>query len=443
MVVAGLVAPRLSLLPLPLDIVLLAAFLFDGRRARRTRLTAVRRLPPLLIQGEAAEISVEIELRDRRPVSVILREGLDPGVAAQPVRHRLEISAGGGASWTYGLTPRRRGNHRLEALSARVLGPWRLAWSDLELLPSENVRVYPQVRWGGPVGRLLELAQRRQLGFTPARARGLGTEPYALRQYLPGDAPGRIHWKATARHGRLIVREDTWERGTRLLILLDAARSMAAVEGEKSKLDSALAAALSLTRVAAARGDRVTLLAFSDRVDRIVRAASGPRGPAAAYRLLYDLEARLVEPAYDIAVEEAARLESRQATVVLFTSVLDLASAELLRQALTTLRRRHRIVLVNLEDADLTRLAWQPPTSVLEAFAKVSALEILLANRELALRLRRSGIRVAAAPADRLALETLDTYLGMQRGKRTREARARHIGSSRPPARPAVPASTI
>ena len=41
---------------------------------------------------------------------------------------------------------------------------------------------------------------------------------------VPGDPPLRIHWKASARHDRLISREDTWERGARLLVLLDCAR---------------------------------------------------------------------------------------------------------------------------------------------------------------------------------------------------------------------------
>jgi len=159
----------------------------------------------------------------------------------------------------------------------------------------------------------------------------------------------------------------------------------------------------------------VTLLTFSNRVERVVRVASGARGASSAYRQLYDAEARLTEPAYDLALEHAAGLESRQATLVLFTSVLDLASAEVLRRSLTQLRRRHRPVLVNLEDAQLARLAWDAPRSALEAFAKVSALEILLANRDLGFRLRRAGIRVASAPADGLALEALETYLEMER----------------------------
>ena len=368
------------------------------------------------MQGQPAQVHVEVSSGERRVVSAVLREGLHPALATGPERWRAEIPFGGRLTWQYALTPRQRGAVRLGADGpcAGTLA-WPRGRTGSSSLP-RRCGVYPQIRWGGFVGTLLQLAQRRQLGLTPMRLRGQGSEPYALRPYLPGDPPSKIHWKATARHGRLIVREETWERGTRLVLLLDTGRSMAGIEGTRSKLDAALAAALVLTRVAQSRGDHVSLVAFSDRVERIARLPSGARGAGVAYRLFYDLEARLAEPAFELAFEQAARLESRRATVVLFTSVLDLGSAELLRRGLQALVRRHRVLLVNLEDADLSRLAWGPPSSALEAFAKVSALEILEANRELAVLLRRSGITVASAPSDRLALETLDAYLDRARG---------------------------
>ena len=179
--------------------------------------------------------------------------------------------------------------------------------------------------------------------------------------------------------------------------------------------DHALAAALALTRVAASRGDRVTLAAFSDRVERSVRVHSGHRSIHAAYGALYDLQTRLAEPAFDLAAETAMSLESRRSTVVLLTSVVDLAAAELLRRAVLRLERRHRPILVNLQDPEIVALATAEPETTEDAFAKVSALDILLANRHLGARLRHAGIRVVNTSADRLALETLEAYLAMFR----------------------------
>lgn len=421
LVPAALLVPTLAPAALAADSALLLAFLLDLRRARATRLEARRSWPQLLVQGAPAAVAVEVVAGGatrgaRRPIVLRLREALHPGLAEGPRAMSAEIPPGGRLRWTLDLVPRRRGEHPIGPLTARVLGPWRLAWSERQLLAPEERPVFPQIRWEGRVGKLLALAQRRRLGQVSTRFQGTGSELYALRDYRPGDPLARVHWKATARFGRLIAREDTWERGGRLVVLLDCARAMASIDAARSKLDHALAATLALARVAVARGDVVTILAFSDRVERTVRVRSGGRETSAAYARLYDLEARLTEPAYDLAAEAACAVESRSATVVLMTSVVDPAAAELLRSALLRLERRHRPLLVNLEDPEIHALARQPPATAAQAFAQASCLEILLANRRLGRRLRRGGVRFVSTPADRLALETLAAYLARFRG---------------------------
>lgn len=408
--------PWMAAVALAADLLLVLAVAVDARLARGVALQARRQWPSLLVQGERATVEVRISSGAR--ADLVAREALHPGLVEHPLRRALTAAPDVETVWRYDVVPRRRGEHLVGPLTVRVLGPARLAWSQRDLLPPEPRRVYPQTRWQGKVGRLLALAHRRELGRAPLRIRGMGTEPYALREYRPGDPPTRIQWKASARHNRLLSREDTWERGTRLVILLDCARAMASMDGARSKLDHALAAALALTRVAVSRGDRVTIIGFSDRIERIVRVRSDQRAIATAYRALYDLEARLTEPAYDLAVETVSAAESRRAAVVFLTSIVDLAATDLLREALLGLGRKHRPLLINLEDPDLVRLAVGVPTSIDEAFAKVSSLEMLLANRRLGRRLQRAGIAVAVAPADQLAWRTLEAYLGLWAGRR-------------------------
>jgi uncharacterized protein (DUF58 family) len=204
---------------------------------------------------------------------------------------------------------------------------------------------------------------------------------------------------------------------------------MASMDGSRSKLDAALAGALALTRVASARGDRVLLVAFSDRIERRLRVRPGARGIAGAYAALYDLSARLAESAYDLAAEAAREAEFRRSRVVLLTSLVDLASAELLRESLASLRLQHRPLLVHLEDPDITRLALGAPATPVEAYAKASALEILLGNRRLAASLRHRGIEAVSTSADRLTLDTLDGYL---RSLRERGSASGRRGAPRP-----------
>ena len=108
-------------------------------------------------------------------------------------------------------------------------------------------------------------------------------------------------------------------------------------------------------------------------------------------------------------------MESRRSTAILLTSVVDLAAAELLREAMLRLERRHQPILVNLQDPEILQLAGGAPENPEGAFAKAAALDIVDANRRLGKRLRKAGVRVVESAADRLALETLEAYLALVR----------------------------
>ncbi len=56
--------------------------------------------------------------------------------------------------------------------------------------------------------------------------RGSSIEFYEIREYIPGDDPRRIVWTATARTGKLMVRDDLAELRLRLFIILDLSLDM-------------------------------------------------------------------------------------------------------------------------------------------------------------------------------------------------------------------------
>jgi uncharacterized protein (DUF58 family) len=147
LLVASFLDPRLAWVAVALDVLVAGAALADWRRAALTPLTAERRWPPLLVQGAAGEVEIQVATPAGRSLTVLLRDGLHPGLAAAPLRRLLALRGPGEAAWVYTLHPRRRGEHAAGPLSARVLGPWRLAWAQRDLLPGSSVRVYPQVRW--------------------------------------------------------------------------------------------------------------------------------------------------------------------------------------------------------------------------------------------------------------------------------------------------------
>ena len=83
-------------------------------------------------------------------------------------------------------------------------------------------------------------ADRRELHLLPmsggrltAMRRGAGHDRFSLRDYQPQDDLRHIDWKATARAGRLTVREFTSEDERRITIVLDTRRT----DDDKDRFD--------------------------------------------------------------------------------------------------------------------------------------------------------------------------------------------------------------
>src|SRR4029078_6306094 len=80
------------------------------------------------------------------------------------------------------------------------------------------------------------------------RERTLQTTPLAttVRPYAPGDSMNRIHWKSTARHGEIQVKEFDLEQTADAWIILDLQRSVQTGRGDESTAESAIRVAASI-----------------------------------------------------------------------------------------------------------------------------------------------------------------------------------------------------
>jgi len=160
------------------------------------------------------------------------------------LRWTTAISGRQSLKWRYDLVCRARGDYRL--------GPARLRSGDMfglfpkeTIIPqSESILVYPKIV---PLGRL-NLALRDLIGEIGA-ARSLYEDmnrPTGPRDYRHHDPFNRIHWKATARQGRLHVRQFDASTGTRVLLLLDVHSYQESFREEEETFELAVSTAASL-----------------------------------------------------------------------------------------------------------------------------------------------------------------------------------------------------
>ena len=99
----------------------------------------------------------------------------------------------------------------------------------------------------------------------PFGAAGSSQEFYGVREYNPGDGMRHIHWKSSARLGRLMVREFERHAVASIAILLDAEKQYVSGSTYWSNLEYQIRAAASLCRHAAGHYCQTAFAAGGDR----------------------------------------------------------------------------------------------------------------------------------------------------------------------------------
>jgi len=192
-------------------------------RVRRPRVAAVRWAhPSVLVAGDTGRVDLHLRHLGRMRstpfelVETVQRAGSGAHVARLPIS---PLAVGASSSTGYQLPTSVRGIVELGPLRAEVRDPLGIARLSQEIVGVEEVTVAPRAH-------LLEIPQLGQglLGtHLLERARRLGPGDFhGLREYVDGDEPRSIHWKASARSEQLLVKEHTVEGLRRCTVVLDA-----------------------------------------------------------------------------------------------------------------------------------------------------------------------------------------------------------------------------
>ena len=398
-----------------IDLFLLGMMAADALLTPRPgELRVERKWPRRLPLGATAEETLVFENRTPRRLKLRVTDDLPPLLVRRgdPER-RVELAPHETARVAWTVHAGRRGDAALGPIHYRVEGPLGLAWRQHRVERADAVRIQPGVMEVRRY-RLLGLKNRlREAGFRAARQRGEGGSFESLREYVRGDDPRTLDWKATARRGRPIVRQFEVERRQNVLLAIDAGRLMTQQAGSRERIDHALSAALLLADVAGVHGDNVGLLVFADRVEQYL-----PPSRASLSRLaeaLGEVHARVVEPNYPAAFTYLSRQLRRRSLLVIFTDVIDTTASSALVAHLSRSAQRHLPIAVALRNPDLEAAAAAPARDEAAVFRRAAAEELLQARQAALASMQRAGVLVADARPQDAVPAVVNRYLDVKR----------------------------
>jgi uncharacterized protein (DUF58 family) len=295
-------------------------------------------------------------------------------------------------TWVARVPLPRRGHYRIEPMIVRTGDPFGLFESSASVGSAANVIVYPAV----------EPLQRWRL--PPAVIEGSNTDPErsvqttplvtSIRGYVPGDAFNRIHWRSSARHQELQVKEFELEQTADVWLVLDLDRRTHTGTGDNATIETAVRVAASVSARALVENRAMAVAAEGQR--RIVLPVDrGARQHQKVMQLLAAVQPDGATPLRDLLTETVPRMR-RGMTVVVITPSLE---HDWIRP-LSSLRSRNVSVLVCLIDGlahDLvSRGTTSPPLP--EDFLQERARALRALRHELAEEELRTCVLVPGVP---------------------------------------------
>lgn len=181
--------------------------------------------------------------------------------------------------------------------------------------------------------------------------RGTGMEFTDVRPYAEGDDVRHLDWNLLARTGHPYIKLYTETRELTVLLLVDTSLS-ASIGDPEPKLSRAVEVAALLALVALQQQDRVGMIAFGDRVGKVVPPGRGHRHTFGVVRQLFELQPSGTSTDLAAALRAAGALLKRRSLVVVLSDFL----ASGWETAFKGIAAQHEVTAIALEDARESRL---------------------------------------------------------------------------------------
>jgi uncharacterized protein (DUF58 family) len=288
-----------------------------------------------------------------------------------------------------------------------------------------EVRIYPNLKVEGK--QIARFLNRGAIGIHAQPQIGKGREFEKLREYERGDSFDEINWKATAKRRFPVTKVFQLERSKEVYLALDtsrlSARQLPDIDALKTSrptttthLDREISAALLFCAAAQRQGDRFGLISFSDTVNQLVKARTGPAHFNVCRDLAVSLLPHTVSPDFaDIAATLKQRIK-RRSLFVFLTSLDDPVAAEDFVNAIGLLSRQHLILAVMIAPLAVQPLFSEGTiTEAEELYRKLAGHLNWVKLQNLQKVLARKGVQFHVVSNQQLGLRLVSYYMDLKR----------------------------
>lgn len=313
--------------------------------------------------------------------------------------------------YSYELRPTQRGVYLMGAVNIFVSSIFGLIERRYLFDFQKQVAVYPSFLEMNKYELLAASNRLTELGIKKIRRRGQASEFDNIKQYVTGDDPRTINYKATARANQLMVNTYQEERSQPVYCLVDKGRTMQMPFLGMTLLDYAINSTLMVASTALNKGDKAGLITFSKDIDEILMADKRQGQKNKILETLYKQKTNFAESDYEKLYAIVRRKLTQRSLIILYTNFETVNGMRRQLKFLTRLAKDHLVLVSFFLNSEFDEVLSETPKDVGGIFAKGVA-EKLSYDKELIVReLNRYGIQTVLSRPEHLTIDSINKYL--------------------------------
>ena len=411
--VIGYSFPMVSVLAKLAVFIFLALVIMDVFSLYKTKmgLSAKRLHDKKLSNGDDNEILIELVSSYGYDLHAEIVDEIPHQFQRRDISWKVYLPADSKETLNYQLRPVKRGEYSFGTINVFLstsLGLFQRRYS----FPSEvTVPVYPSIIQMKKYEFSAFTNNLTELGIKRIRRIGQTTEFDQIKEYVSGDDPRNINWKASAKSTGLMINHYEDEKSQPVYCIVDKGRLMRSPFEGLTLLDYAVNSALVMSNVALRKHDKAGLITFSNKMSSIVKADRRSGQLQRILETLYNQKTFYKESNYEMLATYAQRRITSRSLLLLYTNFESLNSFRRQLPYLRALSKRHLLVVVFFENTELDTVIQSDPILSEEIYTQVIAEQLSLEKQLIVSELKKYGIYSVLTPPADLNVNTINRYL--------------------------------
>lgn len=382
--------------------------------SRRKGITAHRELMEKLSNGDLNDIHIQVENRYPFPVFLSVIDELPFQFQARDLAFNLMLAPFRARRITYRVRPVKRGEYVFGAVNIFVSSLLGFLQRRYKFDQDRMVPVYPsfiQMRRY----ELLAISNRlNEAGIKKIRRVGQNMEFDQIKEYVAGDDPRRVNWKATARRNRIMVNTYQDEKSQQVYSLIDMGRVMQMPFEQMTLLDYAINASLVISNIAMLKYDKAGVMTFSHRVHKTLPAERKGLQMHKIMELLFGAKTGFLESDYGKLYANVKQRITQRSLLLLFTNFETLSSMQRQLQYFRRLAKDHLLVVIFFENTELRAFLDKAPNTMQEIYYQTIAEKFTYEKKLIVKELEKYGIHAVYTAPQNLTVNTINKYLELK-----------------------------